>query len=64
MDQLGKLTFKKLEEDDHPALSVFCNECDKLGYENNQSFKSINYMSIESENCFKSKMVTRVVFVW
>jgi hypothetical protein len=41
MDQLGKLTFKKLEETDHPALSVFCNECDKLGYENNQSFKSI-----------------------
>lgn len=41
MKKLGKLTFKRLEEFDHDELQNFLNDCARLGYENNSSFKSI-----------------------
>ena len=41
MEKLGKLTFRKLEESDYPALQEFCNKCKSLDYHNNDSFKSI-----------------------
>jgi len=36
---LGKI--KLLEESDLPALQIFCEECGKLGWENNKDFKAI-----------------------
>ena len=41
MERLGNLTFRPLVDSDFPALSIFCTECEKLGYENNKSFESI-----------------------
>lgn len=41
MVQLGKLEFRKLENSDKDALQKFCDTCKKLGYHNNDSFKSI-----------------------
>lgn len=41
MEQLGKLTFKKLEIPDYGKLEIFLNICDELGYKNNKSFESI-----------------------
>lgn len=41
MEQLGKITFKELEEIDYPKLQEFLDTCNSLGYENNSSFQSI-----------------------
>lgn len=41
------LIFKKLSNQDYDLLKTFCEHCEKLGYENNKSFKE---MKIELMN--------------
>ena len=47
LGQLGKLTFRTLNNSDLPELQKFCNSCSKLGYENNKSFASIKLDQME-----------------
>lgn len=37
----GKLLFKELEDSDLELLSVFCNSCKQLRYDNNSSFEAM-----------------------
>ena len=41
MEILGKIVFRPLIDTDLPSLKNFCEECKKLGWENNESFESI-----------------------
>jgi hypothetical protein len=41
MVQLGKIVFRKLQDEDLDDLKIFCEACSTLGYYNNDSFKSI-----------------------
>ncbi len=41
MVKLGKIVFRKLQDEDLDDLKIFCEACRTLGYYNNDSFKSI-----------------------
>jgi hypothetical protein len=41
MEKHGRITFRKLEDNDHARLQEFCSKCRDLGYKNNSTFKDI-----------------------
>lgn len=41
MVRLGKIIFRELLDSDLDKLQIFCDECKRLGYNNNASFDSI-----------------------
>lgn len=43
MVKLGKIIFRRLQDDDKDKLLVFCNECSELGYQNNSSLEKLKY---------------------
>jgi hypothetical protein len=45
MGQLGKTIFKQLTNEDIPQIEKFCELCEKLGYENNNSLKAMKFDS-------------------
>lgn len=57
MDRPGKLTFKELTAQDIPELEIFCQECSKLGYENNSSLKAMKFFDATFFGAFDNEKI-------